>query len=134
MSSISTAVGSERLSRISGYKIKKGFFTNETQNLPQIIAVFGEANTANQSGLTVTKKEVTSANEAAELYGYGSPIHSQMRILRPLSGDGVGGIPTIVFPQITDVEATATERKWTVTGTATSNSTHTVGVSPVTTL
>lgn len=128
MSSISTAVGSERLSRISGYKIKKGFFTNETQNLPQIIAVFGEANTANQSGLTVTKKEVTSANEAAELYGYGSPIHSQMRILRPLSGDGVGGIPTIVFPQITDVGATATERKWTVTGTATSNSTHTVVV------
>lgn len=126
MSTISTAVGLERISRVSGYKIKKGFFTNDTPNLPQIIAVFGEANTANQSGLTTTKKEVTSAKEAAELYGYGSPIHQQMRILRPLSGDGVGGIPTIVFPQISDEEATETFREWTVTGTATSNATHTV--------
>lgn len=124
MATISTAVGIERRSRVSGYKIKKGFFSNETQNLPQIIAVFGEANTANQSGLTVTKKEVTSAKEAAELYGYGSPIHQMMRILRPLSGDGVGGIPTVVFPQITAGGATATVRAWTVTGIATSNATH----------
>jgi phage tail sheath gpL-like len=126
MSTISTAVGLERRSRVSGYKIKKGFFSNDTQNLPQIIAVFGEANTANQSGLTANKKEVTSAKEAAELYGYGSPIHRIMRILRPISGDGVGGIPTIVFPQVSDVAATATIRSWTVTGTATSNATHAV--------
>jgi len=128
MATISTAVGLERKSRVSGYKIKKGFFTNETQTLPQIIAVFGEANTANQSGLSTTKKEVTSAKEAAELYGYGSPIHQQMRILRPVSGDGVGGIPTIVFPQLTDGGATATTREWTVTGTATGNATHYVVV------
>jgi len=128
MATISTAVGLERLSRVSGYKIKKGFFTNETPNLPQVIAVFGEANTANQSGLTTAKVEVTSAQEAAELFGYGSPIHAQMRILRPKSGDGVGGIPTIVFPQLTDVAATATVREWTVTGTATANATHTIVV------
>lgn len=124
MSTISTSVGIDRISRVSGYTIKRGIFNQDTQNLPQIIAVFGEANTANQSGLTVTKREVTSAAEAAELYGYGSPIHSQMRILRPLSGDGVGGIPTIVFPQISDVSATATVRQWTVVGTATANATH----------
>jgi phage tail sheath gpL-like len=124
MASISTAVGAERRSRTSGYKIKKGFFSNDTPNLPQLIAVFGEANTANQSGLTTAKREITSAKEAAELYGYGSPIHQQMRILRPASGDGVGGIPTIVFPQISDVGATATVRSWTVVGNATSNATH----------
>jgi phage tail sheath gpL-like len=124
MSTISTAVGTDRISRVSGYNVKRGVFTTDTQNLPQIIAVFGEANTANQSGLTVTKREVTSAAEAAELYGYGSPIHSQMRILRPLSGDGVGGIPTIVFPQISANDATATEREWTVVGTANANTTH----------
>lgn len=126
MAIISTAVGIDRRSRVSGYKIKKGVFSNETTNLPQIIAVFGEANTANQSGLTVAKKEVTSAQEAAELYGFGSPIHQQMRILRPNGSDGVGGIPTIVFPQITAGGATATIRAWTVTGTATSNAVHTV--------
>jgi len=74
------------------------------------------------------KKEVTSAAEAADLYGYGSPIHSIMRILRPTTGDGVGGIPTVVFPQVTAGGATATVRAWTVTGTATSNATHTVVV------
>lgn len=126
MGTISTAVGLDRISRVSGYNIKKGFFNNETQNLPQIIAVFGEANTANQSGLTVDKVEVTSAAEAAELFGYGSPLHSIMRVLRPVSGDGVGGIPTIVFPQLTDGAATATVRAWTVVGTATANATHKV--------
>lgn len=125
MATISTAVGLDRISRVSGYKIGK-YFNNETTNLPHIIAVFGEANTANQSGLTVTKQEVTSADEAGQLYGYGSPIHSMMRILRPVSGDGVGGIPTIVFPQISDAGATATTREWTVTGTATANTTHTI--------
>ena len=124
MSTISTAVGLDRISRVSGYNVKRGVFTTDTQNLPQIIAVFGEANTANQSGLTTTKREVTSAAEAAELYGYGSPIHSQVRILKPLSGDGVGGIPVVVFPQLTDGGATATEREWTVVGTATANATH----------
>lgn len=128
MGTISTSVGLDRLSRVSGYTVKRGRFNNDTQNLPQVIAIFGEANTANQSGLSVTKREVTSASEAAELYGYGSPIHSIMRILRPLSGDGVGGIPTVVFPQATAVDATATTRTWTVVGTATANSTHYVVV------
>jgi phage tail sheath gpL-like len=126
MPTISTAVGLDRISRVSGYNIKRGFFNNDTGNLPQIIAIFGEANTANQSGLSVTKREVTSASEAGDLYGYGSPIHSIMRILRPSGADGVGGIPTVVFPQISNGAATATVRAWSVTGTATANATHTV--------
>lgn len=125
MSTISTAIGVERKSRVNGFKIKKGFFDNETPNLPQIIAVLGEANTANQAGLTTVKKEITSAQEAAEEYGWGSPIHQQMRILRPVGSEGVGGIPTIVFPQISDGAATPTIHEWTVTGTATANATHT---------
>lgn len=128
MAAISTAIGSERLSRVSGYKINKGSFSNITPNLPQIIAVFGEANTANQPGLDITKKEITSAQEAAELYGHGSPIHLQMRILRPTNGDGVGGIPTVVFPQAAPVGATATVHEWTITGTATQNAVHTIVV------
>lgn len=123
---ISTAIGLERKSRTSGYKLKKGFFSNTTPNLPQYVAIFGEANTANQAALSLTRKVITSAQEAAEEYGYGSPIHQQMRILRPKSGDGIGGIPTVVFPQESDVSATATTNEWTVTGTATANATHTL--------
>lgn len=123
MATISTAIGLDRRSRISGMKISKGFFNIPTTYLPQIIAVFGEANTANQTGLTTTPVEVTSEKEAGEKFGYGSPIHSQMRILRPRGSQGVGGIPTVVFPQITDVAATATTIEYNVTGNATANGT-----------
>lgn len=126
MTAISTAVGLERRARVSGYRIKKGFFNDVTPNLPQIIAVFGEANTANQGTLDTTKKEVTSAEEAGQLYGFGSPIHQIMRILRPSNSTGIGGIPTVIFPQESDSASTATEIEWTVTGTATSNATHTL--------
>lgn len=134
MTAISTAVGLERKSRTSGYKIKKGFFDNNTQNLPQIIAVFGEANDANQVGLDLTAKEITSAKEAAEEYGYGSPLHQIFRILRPQSGDGVGGIPTVAIPQASDAGATATEHEWTVTGVATANATHFIRIAGRTSL
>lgn len=126
MTAISTAIGLERKSRVFGYQINKGFFNETAQNLPIVIAVLGEANTANQGTLSTDKKQVTSAKEAAELYGWGSPIHQQIRILRPVGSEGVGGIPTIVFPQISDGGATATEHEWTVTGTATDNATHTL--------
>lgn len=123
---LSTAVGVDRVSRVVGYKVKKGFFQTSTPNLPQRIAVLGEANDANQATLDTDPREVTSAQEAGELYGFGSPIHQIMRILRPISGDGVGGIPTIVYPQLSDVGATETiiNIDATVSVGATSNATH----------
>lgn len=128
MSTISTSVGIERISKVVGYGLKKGRFNTDTPYLPQRIAILGEANTANQVGLTTNPVEVTSAAEAGALFGFGSPIHSVMRILRPLSGDGVGGIPTIVYPQISNVGATATTRTFTVVGTVTKNATHTLEI------
>jgi len=122
--SISTAIGQDRRSRVSGYKIKKGFFSNETDNLPQIVVVLGEANLANQGSLSLTAKEITTADQAGQLYGYGSPIHQMMRILRPVGSDGIGGIPTIVIPQESDESATQTTIVFTVTGTATTSATH----------
>lgn len=126
MTAISTAVGLERKSRISGYKINKGVFEPDNSNLPQIIAIFGEANTANQTGLDTDPFEVTSAKEAGERYGWGSPIHQMLRILRPANGTGIGGIPTVVIPQVSDEAATATVHEFTVSGTATTNATHTL--------
>jgi phage tail sheath gpL-like len=122
--SISTAIGTERRSRVSGYKIKRGFYDNQTPNLPQVVVILGEANTANQASITTTAKEITSADEAGKTYGFGSPIHQVMRILRPQSGDGIGGIPTIVMPQLAAGGATATVVVWTITGNATKNATH----------
>ncbi len=123
---ISSAVGSERVSKVVGYKLKKGFFQTSSPNLPQRIAILGMVNTANESGLDDSPKEIISANEAGTLYGYGSMIHNIMRILRPKNSDGVGGIPTIVIPQVAAGGATNTviTATFTISSTATANATH----------
>lgn len=124
----SDAVGSERISKVVGYKITKGNFSNSTPNLPQRIAILGEANNANQSTLDTAATEITSAQEAGEKYGFGSPIYHIMRILRPNSGGGVGGIPTVVYAQAAADGAAYKIIDVTPTGTATGNGTHTVKI------
>src|SRR5690348_14863191 len=104
----SNAVTLDRISRVVGYKITKGFFNLTSPNLPQRIAMFGEVNDANQSGLTVNAPtQITTAQQAATLFGQGSPIHIMSRILFPYSGDGIGGIPVMVYPQAKASGATA---------------------------
>lgn len=125
---LSDAVGLERISRVIGYKIKKGDFRTSSPNLPQRIAVIGEANTANQSSLDLTPKEITSAQQAGQLYGFGSPLYLALRILKPVIGDGVGGVPVVVYPQGVAGGATAKVLDITPTGTATGNGTHTVRI------
>ena len=57
----SDAVGSERIAKIVGYKLAKGNFAESSPNLPQRIAVIGEANSANQGSLDLEPFECTSA-------------------------------------------------------------------------
>lgn len=121
-------VGTERISKVVGYNLTTGDFSNVTPNLPQRIAILGEANEANQSTFPTGATVITSAKKAGELYGYGSPIHSIMRILRPVTGDGVGGIQTVVYAQAKASGAAAKVLTVTVTGTATDNGTHTLVV------
>lgn len=120
----SDAIGVDRISRTVGYKIKRGNFQTSSPNLPQRIAIFGEANVANQADLSTDPIEITSAKQAGELFGYGSPIHGQMRILRPISGEGVGGIPTVVYAQEEAPGAAAKKIEVEVSGVATGNGTH----------
>ena len=125
----SDAVGLELLSRIVGYKLTKGDFSNVTPNLPMRVAILGEANAANQVTLDETGQEITTAQQAGELYGYGSPMYHIMRILRPQSGTGIGGIPTVCYAQAEAIGATAKQMSITAMGVATANATHTVKVS-----
>lgn len=120
----SDAVGIDRLSRIIGYKLKKGDFRTTSPNLPQRIAIIGEANEANQTGLVTTGTLIGSAQEAGATYGYGSPIHQAIRILKPIYGEGVGGIPVYVYAQAKAVGSVAKVIDITPSGTATGNGTH----------
>jgi phage tail sheath gpL-like len=122
------AVDSSRISKVVGYKIIKGNFNESTQNLPQRIAVIVEANTDNQEDLDLTPWVATTAKATGDRYGYGSPAHILMRILRPAQGDGVGGIPIVIYPQAEADGATEKIYEVTPTGVATGNGVHTVVV------
>lgn len=125
---ISNAVGTELLSRVVGYKIEKGDFRSSSPNLPVRVAILGEANRANQGTLDLDPKEITTLEQAGEEYGYGSPIYNVMRILRPVSGTGIGGIPTVVYPQAEAPSAAACTYEITPSGTATGNGTHKIKI------
>jgi len=122
----SDAVGLELVSKVVGYKITKGNFGNSTPNLPQSVAIIGEANTANQGTLSTTPVQITSAQQAGNLYGFGSPIYLSARILFPNSGSGIGGIPVFVYPQAAAGSSTAKTLTIAPVGTATANVTHTL--------
>ena len=122
----SNAVDQNRVSKIVGYQITKGDFSVQSSNLPQRIAVLGEANNANQGSLDLTPVEITSAQQAGTLYGYGSPIYLAMRILFPVNGGGIGSIPVIAYPQAEAVGAVAKVITVAPVGTASASGKHTV--------
>lgn len=66
----------------------------DLQNLPQRIALFGQGATS-MVGFSTEKWTAPSAQEAAERYGSGCPIHSSLLAL--IEG-GLGTIPVDVFP------------------------------------
>jgi phage tail sheath gpL-like len=122
-----TGLDSSRVSRVVGYTIKPGDFGNNIGNLPQRIAILGEGNDANQASFDTTPFQFTSAKQVGDKYGYGSPLYQIARILRPVTGNVVGGIPTVIYPQLADGGATATIFKLgvTVATTVTKTTTHT---------
>ena len=119
-----TAVGSERVSKVVGYQIEPVDLSTSTPNLPQRIAILGEGNTANQATMPTEPVVVLNAQQAGTMFGFGSPAHMAMRILKPQSGDVVGGIPLTIYPILEEGSATNKIMTVTITGTATGNGTH----------
>lgn len=132
--SVSNAIGQERVSRVIGYELLAANFQESTPNLPMRMAILGQANTANQTGLTNTPRQVTSEAEAGEIWGYGSQIHIMMRIIRSRFGDTTGGIPTVVYPQLPATSAAAQVDTITITGAATGAAVHFLRINGRTTL
>ena len=124
----SNAVAQNRIASVTGYQLTSGNFGETTENLPQVIGILGEANTANQSGLTANAPQlITSASQAATLYGAGSPIHAVARILFPVNGGGTNA-PVYVFPQAAAGGSVARVQTLTVTATVTAGGIHTLVV------
>lgn len=118
MAGLSTAVDLSAVARVVG--IKTEFVNLRGGNvvyLPQRIAVIGQGNSA--ATYATTKTRVTSATQAAELYGFGSPIHLAVQQLLPANGDGVGTIPVTVYPMEDGGSAVTAAGDITPSGTAT---------------
>lgn len=74
------------------------------QSLPQHIAILAQGTTA-AAGYSLDPRRITSAAEAATVYGSGSPIHLAALELFPPVGGGVGSIPVTVLPLEDDYDA-----------------------------
>jgi phage tail sheath gpL-like len=128
MGDTSSAVALNRVSRVIGYSILKGFFQKTSGNLPQTVAILGEANNANQGNFTDgVPVQITSAGQAGVLFGYGSPIHGMCRILFPVNGSSVPA-NVFVYPQAAASGAVAQTITYTVGGASTSAATGTLQV------
>ena len=94
---ISNAVDASAVARVVGIETKfSDLRGGAILFLPQRVAVIGQGATA--STFDTTKRQVTSALEVGQLYGFGSPLHLAALQLLPVNGDGVGSIPVTVYP------------------------------------
>lgn len=88
--------------------------------LPPSIVVLGQGNTG--STYASTRQQITSAAQAAALYGFGSPLHQAARLLFPVDGSvGVGSVPVWVHALQAASGATVATGVILPVGTATKN-------------
>lgn len=124
------SVDSSRLASVIGYDARPGQFSGATPNLPQRIVILGQPNKANEANINENEvKEFSILKNVGDRYGYGSPIYNIFKILRPISGTGVGGVSTVVIPQKAPDTATAKQINVEPSGSATGNATHTLVIS-----
>lgn len=115
---ISNAVDLSARARVVGIEtVYKNLRDSNIAILPQRIAVIGQGST--DAVYATEKRQVTSANQAGNLFGYGSPVHLAVKQLLPVNGDGVGTIPVTVYPLTDHTSGVAATGSITPTGTVT---------------
>lgn len=115
---ISNAVELSARARVVGIEtIYKNLRNSNIAILPQRIAIIGQGSTT--AVYSTEKRQVTSANQAGNLFGYGSPVHLACKQLLPANGDGVGSIPVTIYPLAQHTSGVAATGVITPTGTVT---------------
>ena len=118
----STALPAGSIARGVGVETQFRDLRNNPVNfLPQRIAIIGQGNSA--STYTTEKRQVFSAFEVGERYGFGSPVHLAAKQVLPAFGGGVGTIPVTIYPLQDASSAVAATGTLTATGTATEDGT-----------
>ena len=112
---LSTAVDLSAVARVVGIEtIYKNLRNGSIAILPQRIAIVGQGST--EAIYSTEKQQVTSATQAGNIFGHGSPIHLAVKQLLPTNGDGVGTIPVTVYPLADHTSGIAATGKITPTG------------------
>lgn len=93
---ISTAIDSSAVARAVGVKTTFKNLKGGVTLLPQRIAVMAQG--ADAATYSLDKRQVFSGLEAAQIYGFGSPMHLAIDELLPENGDGVGTVPVTAYP------------------------------------
>ena len=115
------SITANAISAVLGYTLLKGFDNQNAKYLPQNLSILAEANTANQSGLSTARVQVTSAKQVAGICGWGSPAHITARMV---FGAGGAKVPVYLLPQEEADAAVAKVITITPSGTVTANVTH----------
>jgi len=127
---ISSAVDASAVARVLGIATNfKNLRAGNINNLPQRVALVGQGATA--SSYSTTKKQVFSALEVGQTYGFGSPLHLAALQLLPLNGDGIGSIPLTVYPLEDDGSGVASDGDITPGGSPTENANYQVKVNNI---
>ncbi len=128
--SISTAIQPSAVARALGIKTEfQDLRGSQAKFLPQQLAVIGQGSSF--VTYSTDKYTVTSAPEAGERYGYGSPIHLAVSQLLPTNGDGVGTIPITIYPLKDATSSTPSISHFEVVGSPTGTTVHRINVSGV---
>ena len=113
---ISAAIDSSAVARAVGIETIFRVLREGVVLLPQRIAIVGQASSSVYPLASSDKKQVFSALEVGQTFGFGCPVHVAAEQVLPATGDGVGTIPVTIYP--TADGTTAAAGQIAVTGTA----------------
>jgi phage tail sheath gpL-like len=112
-------VSPSAISRVTGVEASyKNFNAGAAQMLPQRLVIIGVGN--DNAVYDTNKREVFSASDVGDMYGYGSPLHLSARQLLPSTGPAAE-FPVSIIGLQKATDAVAAAGGVTVTGTATGN-------------
>ncbi len=93
---LSNAVSPSQVARTVGIETLFKNLRGGVVLLPQRLAVMAQG--AEAATFLLDKRQIFSGLEAAQIYGFGSPLHLAIRELLPANNDGVGTIPVTAYP------------------------------------
>lgn len=117
-------IDASAVARVVGINTQyKDLRAGSTLFLPMFIAIIAQG--ASASEYPLEPFDVNGSPQAvAERFGFGSPAHTAVRELYPVSGGGVGSIPVRVLPLVDDETGVAAAGSITPSGAATKAATY----------